>query len=792
MDIITKIKGLSYLGFRTILQSIAYSIFRYRMDRRFLKKPDKKRDSPGHLLETDRIENGILFKFEKAELEIKFLLKDMVRITWQPGILPVPYAIARNKWQEIKVECKESENQFLVSSSDIQISVSETGSLIFLHGNNVLREDLPPERIDEKWMLKSLLKPDEHFFGLGLRSSSFDLKGGTYRMWNRDPGGAYGPNNDPLYLAVPVYAGIHEKGSYLVFHENSFDGSISFKDIVTAQFENGALRYYFIPGSPEHAVENYTELTGRPPLPPRWALGFHQSRWSYMNEKEVMEVAEGFEKHRLPVSSIHLDIHYMDGHRVFTLDKNRFPDLKCVSGKLEEKGIRLVAIIDPGVKKDPEYDIYKQGHEKGLFCVLPDQREIAAPVWPGLAAFPDFTDPAAREWWGSLYPLLLDNGIAGIWHDMNEPSAFDLAGDLTLPRSTCHKMEGRGGDHREAHNLYALLEACAGFEGMKKHNPERRPWILSRSGWAGIQRYAWNWTGDSESNWWTMKQSLRIAISLGLAGIPYTGPDTGGFGGKPTTGMFLRWFEFSSFLPFFRIHSAFFTGRREPWCFGEEAVKIIRKYLELRYSLLPYWYTCAWKTSRKGHPIVKPLFFHDCKSPDLMDIDDEFLLGDAFLIAPVFSPDTTSLSVLIPDGIWYSLWDDRKIKGHARVNIETPVDRMPVMVRAGSIIPMERKGRLELHIYAPSISGRGYGELYSDAGDGYGGFRVDRFKAEWIGNDLEILRESEGDFPFPYQEIDLIVHGLNVSGVSVDGKSVDFVKSSITVHDFTRILFCKS
>jgi alpha-glucosidase len=437
----------------------------------------------------------------------------------------------------------------------------------------------------------------------------------------------------------------------------------------------------------------------------------------------VRAVVEGFRVRDLPLSAIHLDIDYMDGFRVFTVDPRRFPHFATLARDLETEGIALVTILDPGVKRDTKYAVYQSGRANRVFCTLPDGREMHAPVWPGWCAFPDFTNPQTRDWWGNQYPPLLEANVGGVWHDMNEPATFVAWGDPTLPQAVRHSMEGRGGDHAQAHNLFGLLMNRAGHEALRRLRPDRRPFILTRSGWSGVQRYAWTWTGDVETSWRSLRQTIPTMLGLALSGISYSGPDIGGFGGAPSAELYIRWFQLAAFLPFFRTHSSKVTPRREPWSFGPEALAIVREYLDLRYRLLPYFYTLAWEASTKGHPFVRPLFWLDDRDQSLWDVQDAFLLGDSLLVAPVLQPGATSREVTLPPGVWYDFHDERQYRGPGPVTIGAPLERVPVLARAGTVIPIEdsgaaaREARLVLHLYAGANGGA---LLYSDAGDGYG------------------------------------------------------------------------
>jgi alpha-glucosidase len=522
-------------------------------------------------------------------------------------------------------------------------------------------------------------------------------------------------------------------------------------------FPGGALRYYVMPGPPERAYARYAELTGQPAMPPRWALGYHQSRFSYATQGEVDDLAARFQQHDLPVSAIHLDIHYMQDFHVFTVNRQRFPDLTALAARLRAQDIRLVTIIDPGIKRDMNHWLYRKGVEQKVFCLTPSGCVAIGPVWPGWCAFPDYTHPQVREWWGNQYQVLLKQGVAGFWHDMNEPAISATWGQRTLAGDVLHAMEGRGGSHREAHNQYGLLMARAAYEALQREQPEQRPWILSRSGWAGLQRYAWNWTGDISCSWTMLRQTIKMVLGLSLSGIPYTGADIGGFTGQPSPELFVRWFQLGALLPFFRAHSSLETSRREPWAFGPEVLNILREVLRLRYQLLPYYYTLAWKAHQTGLPLVRPLFWGSLADHALWGVDDAFLLGDALLVAPVVYEGATRRTVpRLPAGEWYDLWDDSHLCGGEAATVPAPLARLPLFVRSGHLLPLADADRLTLHLYGAA----GSGVVYTDSGDGYGDCRLDRWHWEQQGSDIVITWESEGNYPFPDSGIDIVAHGL--------------------------------
>ncbi len=749
------LRGVALVGLGNAWRALVYTRRKARWERGLRVRGEGALRSVGTLLAVEPHLRGARFRFANAALEVVFLAPDLMRLTWTPGVLPPPYALARTEWPEVGVVMNKEGDAWMVRSAELALHLADDGLRISaVREGVVLRREAFPQQRGEGWSHSAELLPETPVYGLGEPAASFNLRPGSYRLWNRDPGGSYGLGEDPLYLTAPVMWVHRPKPGYLIFYENPFDGRVTLDARMQVRFVAGALRYYLFLGPVERAIERFTELTGRPPLPPRWALGLHQSRWGYRTQAEVASVLEGYRRHGIPLAAIHLDIDHMHGKRVFTSDPERFPDLAALAAQAHAQEVRVVTIVDPGVKRDAKYPVYRSGAERGVFCRLPDGREFHAPVWPGWCAFPDFTAPQARTWWGHQYAFLVERGVDGVWHDMNEPSTFTVQGDPTFPLRVRHHLEGQGGDHRMAHNLYGLLMNRAGYEGLRRLRPERRPWILSRSGWVGVQRYAWTWTADTESTWEALKMTVAQMLNLGLSGIPYSGPDIGGFSGAPDGELFTRWFQLAAFLPFFRIHSSLLSPPREPWRFGEPYLSIVRDFARLRVRLLPYLYTLAWETSRHGWPLVRPLWWLAPEEPDLWTVDDAFLLGDALLVAPVTEPGATERRVRFPPGQWYNFWTGEVYQGAGLQVVPAPLKQIPLFVRAGTILPLESLDGeyLELRLYPPRPGEVARGQLYLDAGDGEGPYRLEKYTAEWIQGMWALERQVEGDFPSPYMD----------------------------------------
>lgn len=762
-SVFDRIKALAdsfqLIGWRNGARAVLYSVRRAQLDADLADRPAATgARTPGRLVRAEAITGGARFSFEHTTLDVRFLSGGGVYVGWDAA--PSTPSYARGSFEAGGEEpepadgCRLSrhESGWALVSSALSVTVDNDAGLTFRAAavggeGTVVRYDLPPRWEGQAWTHRSVVDGDAAVLGLGGRSARLDRKGRTYRLWNTDPGGTYALGDDPLCMSIPVYLVVADAGSHLAFYDNSFDGTVEVADEVVARLDAGPLRYYVFPGSPPQALERYTALTGRPALPPRWALGYHQCRWGYGSESVVRDIAAEFQKHELPISAIWLDIDHLLGNRPFTVDTRRYPDLEGLTRELASHDTHVVVIADPGIAKQRNDALYRSGVTADVYCRDARGRTITGVVWPGATVYPDFTAAAARAWWSGHYESYVKAGVDGFWHDMNEPSVFAAWGDGTLPLSTRHDLDGRTGDHREAHNVYALLLNHAGFEGIRRLRPDRRPFLLSRSGFAGIQRYAGTWSGDIGTAWEGLRISLTFTLGLGLSGMPYSGPDIGGFDAHPTDELYVRWFQLGAYLPFFRVHCAAALPAREPWALGPEVLAQVRPAMEERYSLLPYWYTLAFESHRTGAPYVRPMLWTDPSDAGLRWEDDQFLLGDALLVAPVLDEGVRERTVRLPRGRWYDRRTGVAHDGPGHVTVPAPLDVTPVLVRAGSVVPVDDHGTVVLEAYLPvpvddsddehpehdvRVPG---GRLVTDGGDGY---------AEPIEESFTIGRDAAG------------------------------------------------
>lgn len=541
---------------------------------------------------------------------------------------------------------------------------------------------------------------DEHYYGLGERTGRLDRRGRRYTFQNTDAYdhryGGFPPNADPLYLGVPFFVGLREGVAYGLFTDTpsfmTFDVAEAHPTQSVFEAETESFEQYVILGpSMRDVLERYTQLTGRMPMPPRWSLGYHQSRWGYAPADRVVELAETFRRKSLPADALWLDIQHMDGFRNFTFDPTTFPDPAGLTETLHRLGFRVVTIVDPGVKIDPEWRIYADGARDGHFILDDSGEPCSGQGWAGPSAFVDFTSNAARSFWAQEIATFASIGIDGIWLDLNEPTTLPESGrgnslpEHLLVRGDGHPAGVRTGDVR---NVYGLLEAATTYAGLKQLRPAERPFILSRSGYAGIQQYAAVWTGDAPSTWWSLEQTLPMMLGLGLSGIPFVGSDVGGYSGHASAALFARWMSVGALSPFFRGHVTSNVNDQEPWAFGDDVEVLSRKVMRTRYERLPYLYSMFREASLTGVPILRPMILEFQDDEDVASVDDQAMLGPSLLIAPILREGTTDRSVYLPAGRWLDATSLAAFDGPTTIHVHAPLNvGSPTFLRAGAIVP---------------------------------------------------------------------------------------------------------
>jgi alpha-glucosidase len=692
-----------------------------------------KLEKIGPVVSFTKSEKAVVFNCEdKSQVQVTLLAPDLVRIR-AAFANPIPardhsWAIAKTDWTTPRWSLSETPAVVLITTDEIEVVVHRSPLLIELRDaktHSLINADEQPMAYDGKGLLKEMMFDpqagtfiavakkvgfDEHFYGLGEKAARLDKRRNSFVNWNSDTPG-YTEGKDPIYQTVPFYTGLQNGSAYGIFFDNSyrsyFDFAKSSQQRVWFGAEGGELNYYFFYGpSLKKILNRYADLTGHMPLPPSWALGNQQSRWSYYPDMMVEEVVSEYRKRDLPLDVIHLDIDYMQSYRVFTWDRDRFQNPKGLSEKLGKQGVKLITIVDPGVKYQPvpksaaqitsitpelesqqqRYYVFDAGLEKKYFQRRQNGDLFIPKVWPGESAFVDFTLPAAREWWGGLHRAYTDNGVAGIWNDMNEPSDFvDQTGKNQI--DVVSYDEGEKSTHAKNRNVFALLMARATYEGLERLRPNQRPYVITRAAYAGIQRYSTMWTGDTNSTWEALAMNIPMFTTLGLSGEPFVGSDVGGFMGRGNGELLVRAYQVSFLAPFCRNHKVIDGYDQEPWRFGKYYEDIIRKYLKLRYQLLPFLYTTLEEAHRTGVPLFRPLVLNYQDDPNTYNLDDEFMIGNDLLVAPVLKPDVTRRMVYLPKGMWYDYWTHKKYEGGTMIAADAPLETVPLFVRAGAIIP---------------------------------------------------------------------------------------------------------
>ncbi|MCP4976833.1 MAG: DUF4968 domain-containing protein [Maribacter sp.] len=763
-------------------------------------------------------ENGVILQItvlRNSALRFRYATEEV----FQPDF---SYAISDNASRGYnKLEVSETKTEYLIETSKIKVLVDKKSLRIQISDleGNIINEDEIGFHWEENYeyggntvKMSKITQNAESYYGLGDKATHSNLKGKRINNWCTDQY-AYGKDQDPLYKSVPFYCGLHKNIAYGVFFDNTFKTHFDFaherRHVTSFWADGGEMNYYFFYG-PEMSkvIKAYTNLTGTPELPPMWAMGYHQSKWSYFPESNVKALAGKFRELKIPCDALYLDIDYMDGFRCFTWDKKKFPDPKRMIGELNEDGFKTVVMIDPGIKIDKDYWVYQEAMKNDYFCKRGDGPYMRGKVWPGECHFPDFTNPEVREWWAELYKEFMSElGVHAVWNDMNEPAVMEVP-SKTAPLDTRHNYDGYPCTHRKAHNVYGMQMVRATYEGIKKYVYPKRPFVITRAGYAGTQRYSSTWTGDNVATWEHLWLANVQVQRMCMSGMSFVGSDIGGFAEQPNGELFARWIQLGIFHPFCRVHSSGDHGDQEPWSFDSDVTDIVRKYIELRYQLLPYLYTMFWKYSKNGEPMVKPLVYFDQEDPQTHFRTDEFIFGEHILVCPVQEPNAQGRRTYVPRGKWYNYWNDEVVEGGKEKWVEADIDIIPLFVKEGAIIPkfpvQQYVGELEIKELDLEVYFRMGSEsstVYEDEQDGYdykkGQYSLRNFKLKGKEKSLVIQQFKDGTFIASYDSFRINLHGLpfEIKAIEVDNEEVPLNQlkpngnNVIEVNkDFTQLL----
>jgi len=722
--------------------------------------------------------NTFEFLLNEGILSISILSDDLVRIRFTQNssfCTDFSYAVSKTDWN-VDFNFIETNTYYEFTTKELKVILEKNPlrlSFCDIDGN-IISQDDKSFRIGYSGTEIEAFKeisPNEKFMGLGEKTRDLDKRGNYYKMWNTDHP-FYTAKDDPLYQSIPFFIGIKNYKAYGYFLDNTYE---SFFNMGTTNkyysfgVKNGELNYYFFYGQEvSKIVERYTELTGKMPMPPMWSLGYQQCRWSYHPDTEVLRIAKTFREKDIPLDVIYLDIDWMDGFRVFEWDKKGFSNPKKLTSELEKDGVKLVTIIDPGIKADKSYHVANSGIEGEHFVKYPDGSLYEGEVWAGISYFPDFTKEETRTWWGKHFKSMVDVGVRGFWNDMNEPAVWGKA----FPDIVKFNYDGQERSHKAAHNVYGLLMAKSTYDGAKKYLNGKRLLNVTRAGYAGIQKYSVVWTGDNASTEEDYLLNSLMIQGLGLSGVSFTGCDIGGFGKTPSQELFARWFQIGVFIPFFRNHSVINSNSQEPWSFGQEIESNVREMIKLRYKLLPCIYTAMYESHTTGKPIVKPLFWFnqdDEKTYDKKYQYQFYFANDIMVATAKVNQDFTK--VYLPEGLWYEFNTEITHTGKKEIISESPWDKIPIFVKAGAFIPMRESQdyadqnilkNIDLHIYLGKDSNSIF---YEDDGNTYNyekeEYLLRKFSLRHNKNNTSIqINHEKGNYQSTLETWKIIIHGI--------------------------------
>ncbi len=623
------------------------------------------------------------------------------------------------------------------------------------------------------------------FYGFGEKTGSLNKNGQRMKFWNLDvcsdmPHGCQSDSYDPAYCAIPVAIWlVRGQGETVRYAAVLIDnGGPAWFNCQTRDFRLpellyfgtyvGEPRFYFITGDTLGEVcAKLQRLTGTPPLPPLWSLANQQCRWGYDEERMYKRIIDDYAEENIPLHGFWLDIDYMDRYKVFTWNDKRVPSPEKLSKWMGERGVRLVTIVDPGVAIDEKDALYQAGCAKDLFCHAPSGLHFVGMVWPGQTVFPDFSLGETRQWWAHLVAGHLKRGVHGIWNDMNDPATGMCdVDDMLFDRGAIR--------HDALHNLYGTFMAEATWLGFRTHDPNVRPFILTRSASTGIQRFAAVWTGDNASSWAHLRMSIPETLNLALSGVSFNGADIGGFMESTSAELLARWYQAAVLFPFYRNHSNNATAHQEPWCFGSATRDIIRDAVNLRYRMLGCLYTAFCDHIATGEPLVRPLCYFSAEAK-YRDVADVYALGADLIVAPVVQPGATRRHIILPPGEWFDLSQRRWVEGGEIFERAVSIDDIPIFARRGAIIcePVPDGGsfvgwdcnltRVKWRLHCFGDSGRG-AQVIDDG-------------LTWVEAPPPALNVSinngtvSGTFPLD-RIIEVVMHGTEVTSMAIGAKAL--------------------
>jgi alpha-glucosidase len=728
-----------------------------------------------------------------------------VRVSKEKVFSDFSYALVDNIIPAFNsISITEKANSIFLSTNAINIEIEKQPSfrIIFKNKNgDVINEDIKGESFGttftgDKISVYKKLQEAERFVGMGEALGDLDKKGTGITLNNTD-NYKYGDPRVSMYSSIPFYIGIHHQQVYGVFYNNSyktfFNFGLSTPNFTSVNMDGGEADYFFMyDESVAKILEHYTSLTGRMQLPPVWSMGYHQSRCSYYPQQKVEWIAETFRSKKIPLDCIVLDADYQQGYQPFRVNKERFPDMPALAASLAKQNIELTASVYPGVAIDSTYHSYIDGLKKDVFIKYADGSLFETEIAPVKCYLPDYTNPKTRTWWKDKMKWLPDNGIHGYWNDMNEPAI----GGSYLPDNLLFDFDGHKANALQAKNVYGFQMARSSYEAALQNTANRRPFILTRSGFAGVQRYSAVWSGDNTASDEGMLSSVLLNNQMGLSGIPFCGYDIGGFIGDGSKELFTRWIMAGVFSPFCRNHKGCGGPAGEPWAYGDEAEAISKNYIELRYRLMPYLYAAFYEASQTGMPVQRSLCinypFDDKVYNNIYQY--QFLFGDNILVAPVTTQETYK-KIYLPKGRWYNLYNDELLNGQQELQKPFPNYEIPLYAKASAIIPMQSivqsakelpADTLFIHVF--NGEEKNSFTYYEDDGSTMSYKQDEYCRKQLIFNPAQkqfIVQQQEGKYKSHFNHLQIIFHGFDkgFNKIKISNKELPTTESSIKIID---------
>ncbi len=774
----------------------------------------------------ERIERGLLISVGEEKLRVEVIRADILRLkisrAGQFDESPT-FAAAFTMPGAVPFEVSETGQAIILETAQLRLVVSRApfGLAVYRHDGSPVLEDAvsvetgggrqEPARgymaLNDSFVLTRRIARHDAIYGLGEKTGSFNRRGRNFILWNTDVlhQGVLAQNRlaeanqslsgsstsfDPYYTSIPFFYHSRTSASAALvsgsFIDNGYKANFEFeaRDSYCIEFHGGQYTEYVFAGpGMKEVLEGYTFITGRISPPPIWALGHHQCRWHDYSDADVLRIGDQYRARDIPCDVLWLDIEYMDAYRVFTWNKDKFPDVAGMLARAREKKLRVITIIDPGVKYEPGYPVFDDGLAKNLFCKTEAGNVYVGQVWPGRTAFPDFTKAETRAWWGNLNAQHIGSGVAGIWNDMNEPATGQIE-----PFSMRFDRDGENHPHERFHNQYGLLMAMGTHQGLLAAEPTLRTFILSRAGFSGIQRFAAQWLGDNCADWSHIAMSIPMTAGMGVSGQAFVGGDIPGFTSSPSAELAARWAQYGALTPFCRYHSERGEADKYPWSFGPGAEQLARSALQLRYRLLPYIYSAFVTSSETGAPVQRPFVFDFQHDRTAWETDDAYLFGEALLVAPVMQPGATARHVYLPPGTWVDFHTGERHRGGRYITAAAPLDHIPLFQRGGYVIPMYEQAPastmghypelIELHVVVPDEDGETCSMLQEDDGLSNafqsGAYLRTEFTLIRRGDGVTLFARSSGHgFPeLRRSRLRFVLHGFSGNSLKINGEDV--------------------